>query len=98
MRELENSSGESWQVIGNIADPINAGFAKEVLKSYEVPAVVISKSGFFGTVGLNLPTFYKAGIDLFEVRVPSDRIEEANDLLTMALGDAWTPVDEKEDD
>ncbi len=75
--------------IGAITDGFSADFAHEVLASYDIPAVVISKSGFFGQAGLTLNTFYKAGANLFEVSVPEDFVEEACGVLEMALGDKW---------
>jgi hypothetical protein len=79
----------AWVKIGSIADCLSADFAREVLCSYEIPAVVISRSGFFGQAGLTLTRFYKSGASLFEVSVPSDVIEEACGVLDMTLGETW---------
>jgi RNA polymerase subunit RPABC4/transcription elongation factor Spt4 len=84
---------ETWMKIGAIKDGVSADFAREVLASYDIPAVVISKSGFFGQVGLTFPTFYKAGSAMFEVSVPTDFVEEASGVLEMALGDNWMKED-----
>ncbi len=78
-----------WVVLGMIEDKISADYAKETLKTYDIPAVIFSKSGFFGEIGLPLATFYKPGIGLFEVSVPEESIEEAIDILNMILGDKW---------
>jgi hypothetical protein len=56
--------------------------------------VVISKSGFFGQAGLTLPGFYKSGMALFEVSVPSDQVAEAVDIMNMVLGDKWQRADQ----
>ena len=79
----------TWIMLGSIEDKFSADFAKEVLASYEIPSVVISKSGYFGHVGLTFNTFYKPGASLFEISVPANSAEEAADLLKMALGDRW---------
>jgi hypothetical protein len=86
--DVEPGEG-AWVLLGFISDSISADYAREVLKSYEIPAVVISKSGFFGQAGLTLPGFYKAGSQLFEVSTPEEHIEEATGVLDMVLGDKW---------
>ncbi len=78
-----------WVLVGYIGDKMSADYAREVLISYEIPTVVISKSGFFGQAGLTLQSFYKPEAQLFEVSVPSDCIEEAVGVLNMVLGDQW---------
>lgn len=87
--EQADKEAAEWVLLGYIADNISADYAREVLKSYEVPAVVISKSGFFGKVGLNLQSFYSSGAQLFEVMIPADYVEEATGLMDMILGDKW---------
>ena len=89
----KGGQGVTWVKIGAISDSISADFAREVLKSYDIPAVVISKSGFFGQAGLTFTTFYKPGANLYEVSVPEDVVEEACGVLEMALGDAWIRED-----
>lgn len=92
-RELGKADAEksesTWVLLGFISDPISADYAREVLKSYDIPAVVISKSGFFGQAGLTLPGFYSAGSQLFEVSTPEECVEEALGVLDMVLGDKW---------
>lgn len=83
----ESESG--WTMLGTIRDKVSADFAQEVLTSYEIPAVVISKSGFFGQAGLTFNTFYKAGASLFEISVPTEHVEEAEEILNMAVGESW---------
>jgi hypothetical protein len=92
-RELDQAEVEpgegAWVLLGFISDSISADYAREVLKSYEIPAVVISKSGFLGQAGLTLPGFYKPGSQLFEVSAPEECVEEAIGILDMVLGDKW---------
>jgi hypothetical protein len=87
--EAAGEDAADWVLLGYIADNVSADYARETLKAYEVPAVVISKSGFFGKVGLILPSFYGSGAQLFEVMVPADYVEEAVGLMDMILGDKW---------
>ena len=84
-----DSQDANWVLLGYIADAVSADYAREVFKSYEVPAVVISKSGFFGRAGLTFQSFYSPGAQLFEVMVPSDCLEEATGIMDMILGDKW---------
>jgi hypothetical protein len=94
-RRLEFDETEAaWLPLGVIADKISADFAREVLKSYEIPSVVISKSGFFGQVGLPLNPIYSADSALFEISVPANCAEEAAVVLDMALGDKWQRKEE----
>ncbi len=85
----EDQKEQPWVVIGTIADKISADFARETLKAYEIPAVIVSKSGYFGTIGLTLTHFYSGGQALFEVSVPQGVLEEADELLRMTIGDKW---------
>ena len=50
--DFEKTGEVSWVVVGEIEDKISADFAREALKSYDIPAVIFSRSGFFGRVGL----------------------------------------------
>lgn len=84
--DLETSD---FVVIGSVSDQVTADFAREVLESCEIPAIVRSRSGFFGTVGLTLPSFYNAGAAQFELMAPESLMEEANEVLGEALGDRW---------
>jgi len=88
--ELEDSTeDDNWIRLGYIRDRISADFAKETLKSYDIPAVVFSKSGFFGNAGLLLPTFFASKPMLFEISVPEICVQEAIDILNMTLGEQW---------
>jgi hypothetical protein len=86
-RDQPDESG--WVLLGFVRDKMSADYAKEVLTSYDIPAVVISKSGFFGQAGLTLTGFYKGDSQLFEVSVPRDMVEEAVGIMDMVLGDQW---------
>ena len=87
--EFDGADENDWVLLGTIEDKFSADYARETLKSYEIPAVIISKSGFFGDVGLTLTPFYKQDVGTFEVKVPKEYIEEASGVLDMILGDKW---------
>jgi hypothetical protein len=91
-RDLEGDEEEGdtrWVMLGIIQDKLSADFAKETLKSYEIPAIIISRSGFFGNVGLPLNPFYSTRSPLFEISVLSVHVKEASGILDMTLGDKW---------
>lgn len=87
--ELDQERAANWVVIGEIEDKLSADFGKEALASSDIPAVVFSRSGFFGNVGLPLNPFYKPGSALFEISVPEELVEEACEILEMTLGEKW---------
>jgi len=84
---------QGWVMIGKIMDKTSSDYAVETLKSYEIPAAVISESGFFGQAGLNLPSLTGKGLGQFRVYVPEDKREEAESILDMILGGNWEKAD-----
>ena len=87
--EFDEAEEAKWVILGEIEDKLSADFAKEVLVSCKIPAVIFSRSGFFGNVGLPLNPFYKPGSAMFEVSVPEEYSEEASEVLKMTIGDRW---------
>ena len=45
--ESDAAETADWVLLGHIGDNMSADYAREALKDYDVPVVVISKSGFF---------------------------------------------------
>lgn len=87
--DLSTEEKSEWKSIGSIEDKISADYAEETLKSYEIPVVIISRSGFFGAAGLNLNPFHTKTSGLFNVMVLKDDTEEAIEILRMILGDTF---------
>ncbi len=87
--DLADAEDVDWVVLGAIENKMYADFAKEALESYHIPAVVISKDGFFGNIGLPLRPFYDSQSAPFEISVPAVYIEEAVEILNMVVGDKW---------
>jgi hypothetical protein len=89
--DSENSSeiDEEWIVLGIIEDKLHADLAKETLKSCNIPAVIFSRSGFFGNIGLMFNPFYSDHSPAFEIQVPENYIEEAANVLDSTLGEKW---------
>ena len=84
-----DSEASQWVLLGTIEDKISADFAQETLRSYEIPVVVFSRSGFYGNIGLPLHNVFASHLGTFEISVRADDVEEAVDLLDMTLGDRW---------
>lgn len=78
-----------WVCVGYVDNVASAGLVEETMKSCNIPAVIISKSGFFGSVGLTLNPFFSSASAQFEIKVPSTFIEEATEVLDATLGDNW---------
>jgi hypothetical protein len=87
--EKTTSDDEDWLVLGIIDDKVHADLARETLKSCNIPAVVISKSGFFGNIGLSLNPFYTNSSAAFEVSVPQNFADEAANVLESTVGEKW---------
>ncbi len=87
--DLSEFKQADWVVVGTVESKLYADFAKETLTSCGIPAVVISKDGFFGNIGLPLRPFYKSESAPFEVMIPRPYREEAVELLDMVVGDRW---------
>lgn len=78
-----------WVVLGMVDGKPFADLARETLKSLNIPAVVISKSGFFGNVGLPLNPIYESKPSSFEISVPATYQDEAMEVLEATLGERW---------
>jgi len=87
--DLTDTQETQWVVLGSIENKLYADFAKETLASYDIPAVVISKDGFFGDIGLPLRPFYNSQSAPFEISVPAAYRDEAIEILDMIIGDKW---------
>ncbi len=91
--KIENYGENNWVMIGSVEDKISSDYAEETLKSYNIPVVVISNSGFFGTAGLALNPFHGSSQGMFEISVPDEFIEEAVGILDMILSSSWVKKD-----
>lgn len=87
--EVVADDDSGWILLGIVEDKVFADLARETLKSCDIPAVVISRSGFFGNVGLPLNPFYQPKTAAFEISVPVACRTEATEVLDMTLGDKW---------
>ena len=92
--ELSTDEQSEWGVVGTVEQQVFADLARETLNSQDIPNVVVSKGGFFGSVGLNFnPLFDSRKPWVFEVSVPAVFASEAAELLDVTLGDKWKRKD-----
>ena len=87
--DLSDAKEHDWVVLGAIENKLYADLAKEALASNHIPAVIISKDGFFGSIGLPLRPFYDSKSAPFEISVPAVHSEEAAEILEMVVGNKW---------
>ncbi len=88
--EMSSEAQSEWKVIGAVEGKAFADLAHATLDSMDIPNTVISKSGYFGNVGLTLtPFFGQESSPHFEVSVPVGFAVEANDALSVTLGTKW---------
>jgi hypothetical protein len=87
--DFENDIDKEWILLGYVDDKALADLGCEALRGCDMPAIVISKSGFFGTVGLPLNPFYGAQSAGFEIWTPASCADEAAEILLNTLGDKW---------
>ncbi|HWR82747.1 MAG TPA: hypothetical protein VN285_05555 [Candidatus Deferrimicrobium sp.] len=87
--DLTDAAQTEWVVLGAIESKLYADFAREALSSYRIPAVIMSKDGFFGNIGLPLRPFYHAESAPFEISVPAACRDEAVEILNMTISGKW---------
>ena len=89
-----NNHGSDWVIAGIVRDKVSADFVRETLVSYDIPAVVFSKSGFLGNAGLPMDSVYGGTTGGYEVSVPEEHLEETIEILNTVLGNTWIRPEE----
>lgn len=87
--ELPEAGADDWLVLGTLENKVFADLAREALVSSNIPAVLRSKDGFFGSIGLPLHPFYGGQSASFEILVPAACRSDAEEVLNMTVGDKW---------
>ncbi len=88
-----NHQDLEWIVIGYVGDKLTADFVMESLESYEIPAVLNSKSGFLGAIGLSsIESPFSGNVAAYEILTIAEKVEEACDIAGMVAGDKWEPA------
>lgn len=80
-----------WVVLGSFKDQMSAELARESLVNADIPAVLFSKSGFLGAVGLPMNPIYSTQKGAYEISVLKSFQEDATELLNAILTDNWYP-------
>jgi len=87
--DLSEDEDGTWVVLGSIESKLYADYARESLNAFGIPAVVLSKEGFFGSIGLPLRPFYGSASAPFEISVPAAYVEEAAEILDVIINNKW---------
>ncbi len=88
---IDSAEVGEWVVLGSFKDQMSAELAKESLLNAEIPAVLFSKSGFFGAAGLPMNQIYGSQKGAYEISVPKPTEEDALEMLNAILKDNWLP-------
>jgi len=83
-----------WVVIGETESRTVAEFAVNGLKSYDIPAVLDSRSGVLGSAGLRLRSLRTGKLDTFRILVPPEFEEEGSEVIKIFIGGGHAGEDE----
>ncbi|MCK5124947.1 MAG: hypothetical protein KAR42_01720 [candidate division Zixibacteria bacterium] len=75
-----------WVVIAECTQRMEAEFAVNGLKSYEIPVVLDASPGVLGTAGLPLTYMYSGKSETFKIKVPAEYEEEAREAVKVFIG------------
>ncbi len=90
--EVDHDHG-AWAILGQAPDRMTADFIVETLRTYDIPAVVDSRSGFLGDTGLTaLSSVFSNPTGAYSVMVPVEKTEEALEIAKMVGGEHWEPA------
>jgi hypothetical protein len=71
----------NWIVIAEFDTRLEAEFAVNGLRSYEIPAILDARPGVLGDAGLAMFSIYSGGRTKFRVLVPATHQDEAADVV-----------------
>ena len=74
-----------WVVAAEAVNRTMAEFAVNGLKSYDIPAVLDSRPGVFGSAGLPLRSLTDGRLETFRIMVPAEFEEEAREVVKLFL-------------
>ncbi|MFH1701669.1 MAG: hypothetical protein ABIE07_13910 [Candidatus Zixiibacteriota bacterium] len=86
----------NWVVVAEAPDRMTAEFAVNGLKSYDIPAVLDTKPGVFGSAGLPLRSLYSGKVEMFKIMVPGEYEAEASELVKIFLDSKQETSEEDE--
>ena len=86
-----------WVIVGEATNGIEAEFAINGLKSYDIPAKLDNRPGVLGSAGLAMRSIFTGQLDKFKILVPGEFEVEARELVKMFLGDKSDSKSEDDD-
>lgn len=81
---------DNWKYVANLTSTAYAQMIEEALREADVPVVVISQSGYFGTSGMMGTALFNPAGNGYAVMIPAAHIAEADEVATEMFGDNWT--------
>ncbi|MFH1892224.1 MAG: hypothetical protein ABIK83_06015 [Candidatus Zixiibacteriota bacterium] len=86
----EVDSDEEWIALAKLTSNQYADMVVEALQAKDIPAIVHSKTGHFGSIGTMGPSSYVSAGDGYLIMVPREFAELADEEAGIILGDVWT--------
>ncbi|MGB5106881.1 MAG: DUF2007 domain-containing protein [Candidatus Zixiibacteriota bacterium] len=88
--EFSGAEHENWKCVANLTSTSYAQMIEEALREANIPVVVLSQSGYFGTSGMMGTALFNPAGAGYNVMIPADRIAEADAIATEMFGEIWT--------
>jgi len=79
---------EDWIEIGRLSSQQMAQMALEALRSKNIPAVILSGTGYFGQSGLEGAAILSKS-DSYKLMVTAEFVEDADNEMETLLGEIW---------
>lgn len=87
--DIEVDSDEEWIALAKLTSNQYAEMVVEALQAKDIPAVVHSKAGHFGSIGTMGPTSYVSAGDGYLIMAPREFAEIADKEAESVLGEVW---------
>jgi len=89
-RDEEVDPDKEWIELARLTSNQYAEMVVEALLAKDIPAIVHSKSGHYGYIGVMGPSSFASVGDGFLIMVPREFTEIADKEAELVLGDIWT--------
>ena len=81
---------EGWVQLARLTSSMSAHMLEDVLRSKNIPAVILSESGHFGQTGqLGASSFRPVDGGFYSVMVPPKHVDAVDAEATAILGEEW---------
>jgi hypothetical protein len=87
--ENEAARYQNWVHVARLTSSISAQMLLDVLRSKNIPAVILSGSGHFGQTGQMGPSSFRPIDGAYSLMVPQEFVSDADAEAEALLGDEW---------